>query len=114
VFDNLLGNALKFIAAGGVAIAVARRAGEGTVEVADSGPGIAAVDLARVFEPYWTSSSEERRGAGLGLSIAQALVVAHGGTLAVTSEVGLGSTFTVRLPVHDAPDDLGERAGAPV
>jgi len=68
--------------------------------VADSGAGIDPADLPYVFDRFWRGDRARRRdgGAGLGLPIARRLVEAHGGTIEVTSEVGVGTTFTIRLP----------------
>ena len=69
--------------------------------VADTGQGIAAENLPRVFGRFFRAD-ESRTGAGnagLGLAIAKAIIAAHGGTIEVASEVGKGSTFTLRLPV---------------
>ena len=95
VVGNLVGNALRHTATGGH-VTVRIRPGE--VDVADDGEGIAADDLANVFERFWRSDLSRTRatgGAGLGLAIATELVKAHGATLAVTSTVGVGTTFTV-------------------
>jgi signal transduction histidine kinase len=77
---------------------------EAVISVGDNGVGIAAADLERIFDPYFTT----RPGAGgVGLSIARELVVTAGGRIDVTSALGVGSTFTVRLPTWQAP--RGER-----
>jgi signal transduction histidine kinase len=69
------------------------------VEVADTGCGIAADQLERIFQPFFTTKAGgARSGSGLGLSIVQAIVSDHGGSIAVRSEVGRGTTFTVRIP----------------
>ena len=74
----------------------------GTLEVSvhDSGVGIAKEDLERIFEPFSqaTSALEGHRGFGLGLTLTKRLVELHGGSLMVSSELGVGSSFTVRLP----------------
>ena len=70
--------------------------------VEDSGSGIPAEDLPRVFEPFYRSASGRRRsvpGVGLGLAIVHRIATAFGGTVAVRSDVGVGSRFEVRLPI---------------
>jgi GAF domain-containing protein/anti-sigma regulatory factor (Ser/Thr protein kinase) len=103
VLFNLLTNAVKFTPAGGRVAVVARRA-EGWVEVAvaDTGVGIAPEDQGRVFEEFGQvrGASGQSEGTGLGLTLCKRFVELHGGTIAVTSEVGVGSTFTVALPVR--------------
>ena len=75
--------------------------------VADTGEGISGEHLGRVFDRFYrvdTARDRNRGGSGIGLSIAKALVEAHGGDITVTSPgPGRGSTFTVRLPVADQP-----------
>lgn len=70
---------------------------EQAIEIADDGPGIPGEDLPRIFEPYYTTKSQ---GSGLGLWITQQIVLAHTGTLTVTSEPEHGSVFTIKLPVQ--------------
>jgi signal transduction histidine kinase len=103
VFSNLIVNAVKFSAAGGQ-VQVAAAAGLGTVRfsVMDSGPGVTQENLERIFDRFWQADSADRRGAGLGLAIAKAIVTAHGGTIGVTSTVGAGSNFYFELPVSSA------------
>jgi signal transduction histidine kinase len=70
--------------------------------VSDDGPGIAATELARIFEPFVTldpSMSRVHGGAGLGLTLAKRIVDLHGGAIRVDSEPGRGATFTIALPV---------------
>ena len=64
------------------------------------GAGIAAENLTRIFDPFFTTKASGK-GTGLGLSIAYGIVTTHHGTISVQSEVGKGSTFTVRLPIAD-------------
>jgi signal transduction histidine kinase len=104
VMMNLVRNAVTYTPEGGLVSIEAAADGPGHVAlfVADTGIGIAPEDLERVFERlYRTDASRARStgGFGLGLSIARDLVEAMGGTIAVDSEVGAGSRFTVRLPV---------------
>jgi signal transduction histidine kinase len=109
VIGNLLDNALKHTPAGGaVTISAAAVPGGVEVAVADTGSGIAAADLPRIFERFYQVEKSRARapgsGVGLGLAISQEIVEAHGGVLRVQSQVGHGSRFTVTLPVA-GPDD---------
>jgi signal transduction histidine kinase len=100
VFANLLDNAIKYTPDGGaVTIAVARDGDAAVVTVRDTGAGIPAEHLPRIWERlYRADASRSERGLGLGLSLVKAYVSAHGGTVDAVSEPGRGSTFTVRLP----------------
>lgn len=100
VLGNLLSNALKFTPAGGAIELRARGEDRALViEVADTGPGIPADRLPRIFDRYYQVGDEARRkGAGIGLSIAAEVVRAHGGTIEAESTLGTGTTFRVRLP----------------
>lgn len=102
ILVNLLSNAVKYTEEGSVTMTV-RAATDGGVEmaVADTGIGIDADHLEKVFEPFWQAESPNTRregGTGLGLSVNQRLVTLMGGTMEVESRPGEGSTFTVRLP----------------
>ena len=106
--DNLVGNAVKYSPAGGDIVVTAARAGEddqtwAVIEVRDSGLGIPATDLARIFEPFYRGGNvaAQIRGTGLGLAGTQRVVEEHGGTISVASRQGAGSTFTIRLPLLD-------------
>ncbi len=100
VVANLLDNALKYTPPGGqVGIALREQAQCVLLTIEDSGVGIAADDLARIFERFYRcDSSRSRQGIGLGLSLALAFVRAHGGDITVASKPGQGSTFSVALP----------------
>jgi two-component system, NtrC family, sensor histidine kinase PilS len=102
VLWNLLGNAADATSRGGrVEVRIVRQAGEGILEVSDTGHGIADEDLQRIFDPFFTT---KERGTGLGLAIVHRIVEAHSGHLSVLSEVGRGTTFRVALPVAAAQD----------
>jgi signal transduction histidine kinase len=96
---NLVGNAMKFTPAGGEVRVVAERTSEGVrIGVRDNGPGMDEAQLAHVFDRFWQSRPGDRRGAGLGLAIAQGIVRAHAGRIRIESEVGAGTTAWVELP----------------
>ena len=104
VAANLIDNALKYTGAGGkVTVDVERSADRALLRVRDTGRGIAEDELPRIWERLFRGdTSRTERGLGLGLSLVKAIVEAHGGTVAVESEVGKGSTFTVSLPAATA------------
>ena len=117
VFQNLIGNAMKYGAAGGW-IGIRARLSDGGVQVSvrDKGIGISSADQVRIFEPFYRASEvidARIQGAGLGLSLVQRIVEAHGGRVTVTSTPGAGSEFTVTLPsVSLAPDQSAAHARA--
>jgi len=100
---NLVDNALKYTPAGGrVTVGLARDADMALLSVADTGIGIPPEHLPRLFERFYrvdTARTRTAGGAGLGLAIAEWIVQAHGGTIAVTSQISGGSVFSVRLPL---------------
>jgi signal transduction histidine kinase/HAMP domain-containing protein len=101
VLTGLLTNAFKNTSAPGAVTLRARRDGDGEVliEVEDTGTGIAADEIGRIFERFYRGSQRlQQEGFGLGLSIAKRMVDVMGGEIGVKSEVGVGSTFWVRLP----------------
>jgi signal transduction histidine kinase len=103
VIFNLLSNAVKFTPEGGqVDVSAARGNGEIRVAVADSGPGIAAEDLDRIFEEFQQTEAgaQQREGTGLGLALSKRFVEMHGGRIWCESEVGKGSTFEFTLPLR--------------
>ena len=108
VFDNLIGNALKFTPPGGqVTVATGEAAGWVYVEVRDSGPGLGPADFAKIFTPHQRLSAqptgEKEDSTGLGLFIARELLTLQGGRLEVQSQPGRGAVFRVHLPVAVGP-----------
>jgi PAS domain S-box-containing protein len=102
VVTNLLSNALKYSPAGGdVTLALARDGDEAVLMVRDQGLGMSAHTQAQLFQPFARGDAlaSDIAGTGLGLYITARVVTAHGGTIAVESVAGIGSTFTVRLPL---------------
>jgi signal transduction histidine kinase len=101
-FANLLDNAIKYTPSGGrIRVAASRDGQRAVVTVEDTGGGISAADLPRIWERLFRADpSRAERGLGLGLSLVKAFVEAHGGTVEAESEPGRGSTFTVRLPLR--------------
>jgi signal transduction histidine kinase len=110
VVTNLLGNALKFTPAGGTVTIRTGLAGSGqtgsgqtgsgaVLEVADTGIGIPADELPRIFDRFWRGqAAAQTSGSGIGLAIAAELTLAHGGTLTADSRPGEGTRLTLTLP----------------
>jgi signal transduction histidine kinase len=105
ILVNLIGNAVKFTPAEGtisvtVRVTLVEEINQGEIRVTDTGPGIAEDERASIFEPYFRSEGTAKApGVGLGLAISKALVEQLGGTLAVESELGKGSSFVLRFPL---------------
>lgn len=103
VLVNLIGNAIKFTTQGGIRVVVnCQDAEKLTIAVADTGPGIPMEQLPDIFEAFRRGSNyayREHQGAGLGLSIVKEIVTLMNGHISVSSEVGVGSVFTVTIPV---------------
>ena len=102
VIANLLSNAIKYSPDGGpIIVSVENGATTATVSVADSGIGVPADSLPRLFERYFRAPGSERaaKGIGLGLFVTKRLIQAHGGSVGVVSEAGHGSTFSFELPL---------------
>lgn len=102
LFTNLIINALHYTLEGGIEVKLSRTGQSVVVDVNDTGIGIAPEHLARVFDRFWRADQSRTHwdgGSGLGLAIAQSIAQTHGGTIAVSSQVGVGSCFTVRLPL---------------
>jgi signal transduction histidine kinase len=105
VVTNLLGNALKFTPPDGTVTILTRQDGPHSVlEVADTGVGIPADELPRIFDRFWRGqAAAQTSGSGIGLAIAADLASAHGGTLTAASEPGEGTRLTLTLPRADRP-----------
>jgi two-component system NtrC family sensor kinase len=97
VFLNLFLNARDAMPKGGWLTVVTRGSGESVIEVADTGFGIPADQLSRIYDPFFTTK-DIGKGTGLGLSITYGIVQEHGGTITCESSVGQGTRFTLRLP----------------
>jgi signal transduction histidine kinase len=105
VLSNLVANALRYTPPGGTITLDARLDGASVqILVTDTGAGIAPKDLPFIFDRFWRGDRARTHtsgaGSGLGLSIANQLVKAHNGEIEVVSEIGKGTTFTVKLPVQ--------------
>lgn len=98
VFSNLIGNAIKFTPAGGT-ITLRADVADGRVwfSVTDTGSGIPPQQVEQVFGQFWQGRKTDRRGIGLGLTIARGIVEAHGGTIGVDSDLGVGTRFWFSL-----------------
>ena len=107
VFVNLINNAFDAMENGGtLTVRSGREGAQAWVTVADTGTGIPPSVLPHIYEPFFTTKGDGR-GTGLGLAIVHGIIQAHGGTIEVDSTVGVGTTFSVRLPLHvpePAPD----------
>lgn len=100
VISNLLGNAVKFTPHGGrIHLNLQREKNDVFVSVEDSGPGLTEAQCAKIFDRFWQVRETAHKGNGLGLSIAKAIVEAHGGAISVISKPGQGSKFFFVLPV---------------
>ena len=104
IFENLIGNAIRFTPPGGRIVVGAVQRGRHVVFcVTDTGAGIAAEDLPHVFDRFWQARKSRAGGAGLGLAIVKALVESHGGRVGVESTLGRGSTFYFTIPLAHQP-----------
>ncbi|MBO5195281.1 MAG: response regulator, partial [Bacteroidales bacterium] len=117
VLGNLLSNAMKYTESGGkITIRVYSKESRAIVEVSDTGCGIAVQEQDKVFDRFYRISpagqeDEAKDGSGIGLALAKGIVELHGGEISVTSEVGVGSTFRISLPLgysHFSPEQLGD------
>ncbi|HLG69055.1 MAG TPA: HAMP domain-containing sensor histidine kinase [Chloroflexota bacterium] len=106
VVDILVNNALRHTEAGEIVVSASLCDGQAVVEVADTGSGIDPELLPRLFDRFYRGDNarqKDTQGSGLGLAIAKAIVVAHDGTIGVSSELGRGTVFTIELPAVAAP-----------
>lgn len=102
VLTNLVNNSIKFTSQGSITLSVRRENNEMHVEIRDTGPGIKAEDVPRLFRPFEQLDAGKGRakgGTGLGLAITKEIVLAHGGRIWAESEIGKGSTFHFTLPI---------------
>ncbi len=116
---NLLSNAFKFTLQGRIAVELRAVDGHAELAVSDTGSGIPADELERVFERFHRTTTRQARsheGTGIGLALVRELVELHGGAVSVQSTVGMGSRFTVRLPFGRAhlPADQVQGGAGPV
>ena len=119
---NLLSNALKFTFDGSITVRVGRQGADAVVTISDTGIGVPAAEMPRLFERFHrieTARARSNEGSGIGLALVKELVGLHGGTITADSTEGAGTTFTIRLPfgaAHlpaDALDSSGDsRAGS--
>ncbi|PTE08295.1 PAS domain-containing hybrid sensor histidine kinase/response regulator [Mesorhizobium helmanticense] len=119
VLLNLIGNAIKFTDGGGVLVTVARARTDTTdrirFTITDTGPGLHEDDLDRIFEEFEQADGTSTRthgGAGLGLAISKRLVIAMGGTISVSSQLGQGSEFIFEIPAASATEPPQNRQNA--
>jgi len=109
LFSNLIDNAIKFTETGGeIFISIDCLDKKVVIKIADTGPGIPKHELERIFERFYQVDKSRRgdqgRGVGLGLVIANEIAKSHGGSIEVQSELGMGSTFMVKLPSENEKD----------
>jgi signal transduction histidine kinase len=108
VWVNLIDNALRALSSSGrIEVRVARDGNSMMTTVRDDGCGIAPENMDRLFEPFF-STRTAGEGTGLGLALSRRIVVAHGGRMQLDSELGKGTTVSVRLPIHDPMSDDAE------
>ncbi|MGH7461779.1 MAG: sensor histidine kinase, partial [Longimicrobiales bacterium] len=106
VLSNLISNALRFTPEAG-RIEVRAHEDEGAIKISvrDTGPGIRPEDREAIFLPFWQAMRGARQGAGLGLTIARAIIEQHGGRIWVESEEGAGTTFSFTIPLARRRED---------
>ena len=108
IFINLAQNSLRYTDTGGISIRGFREGQNAVFEVADSGRGIPAEHLDRIFERFYVADPSRNRGlsgTGLGLAIVKHIVRLHQGEITVSSEMGRGTTFRISIPPLPETDD---------
>jgi signal transduction histidine kinase/CheY-like chemotaxis protein len=103
VILNLVSNAARYTDVGGVSVTVTRNGDCAAFSVTDTGPGISPEDTERIFEPFCQGMGSiwrDKGGSGLGLSISKQFIDLHGGRIWLRSELGVGTTFSVEIPIH--------------
>jgi signal transduction histidine kinase len=101
--ENLVGNAIRYTEQRGK-ITMEARSQEGAVllSVTDTGIGISAEDLSRIYDPFYRGTNSRReQGFGLGLTTVKSIIESHGWDITVASQVGAGTTFTIRMPLSE-------------
>jgi two-component system sensor histidine kinase BaeS len=109
VVGNLLSNAIKFTPANGaITVSAGVNEAEAWIQVQDTGPGISPGEQTKIFDAFYRSSEHRRfpQGLGLGLTIAQEIVLAHNGRLVLDSMIGTGSQFTIYFPINGSDGTL--------
>jgi len=98
--ENLVGNAIRYTEEGGsITLSARQDGGDVVLSIADTGVGIAAEDLSKIYDPFYRGTNSRReQGFGLGLTTVKSIVESHGWTIAVESTPGKGTTFTIRMP----------------
>lgn len=118
VLYNLLGNAIKFTSSGGIVLRIDElKTGEYLLKVTDSGTGISKENIARIFNEFEQTDETITRqfgGTGLGLSISKSLVETMGGRIEVESEPGIGTTFSITLPLIKTNEKAADLSGASI
>jgi two-component system sensor histidine kinase BaeS len=113
VLNNLVSNALRYTSQGAIVLAASAQGQWVQIQVRDSGSGIEPADLAFIFDRFYRADKARQRSdsveSGLGLAIAKAIVEAHGGTIAVESTLGVGTTFTLTFPVAPQTEAVAGR-----
>ena len=105
VFMNILVNAAQAIETkGDISIRTEHQNGHVTVQISDTGKGIAAENISKIFDPFFTTK-DVGKGTGLGMNIAYNIIEKHNGSIDVESTVGKGTTFTIKLPVERLEKD---------
>jgi signal transduction histidine kinase len=104
LFINLIENAYRFTQAGAISVSITADASHIILSVSDTGQGIPARDLPRIFERFYSRARDHGRpGTGLGLAIVKRIVLAHNGTIDVESSVNKGTTFVIHIPKNLGP-----------